>query len=425
MSADDRLRHIHAIGQTGTGKTTFLRSLVLQDILAGRGVALLDPHGDLAEELLDFIPPWRTRDTVYLNPLETERPIGVNPLRWVPFDRRDLIASDVVSTCKHLWRDSWGPRLEYVLKHAVRTLLDFDGATLLGVPRLLLDPAFRLRVLLHCRTPAETAFWREEFARYGEREQREIVAPILNKAGAFVGADVLRRTLGQVATALDFDEVLSGWIDPATGERRRRILIANLAKGRLGEDVTNLLGSLIVASMQGAAMRRAALPEAERVPCALVLDEFHSFTTTSLAGILSESRKYRLSLVLANQYERQITEPVLDAVKGNVGTVVAFRVGAADAQAVAAQLGREFTEEELATLPNHAIRVRALVDGEPYTPFRGRTFPPDRVGTRYGRAQTVMNDSRVRHGTRRAVVDGNLKSVRQVLEERMRKFMEG
>lgn len=322
LAPADRRRHLYTIGQTGVGKTSLLRHLILQDIEAGHGVAVIDPHGDLAGEILDYIPPRRTDDVVYFNPADLDHPVGFNLLAAVPAERRHLVASGVVSALKSIWRESWGPRLEYILYAAVAALLECQNVTLLGVQRMLVEETYRRWVVKQVKDPLVCSFWTEEFEDYDPRFRREAVAPIQNKVGQLLMAAPVRNILGQVRSRFD----------PRFMMDNRRILIANLSKGLLGEDKANLLGSLLVNAFQVAALSRADAPEENRLDFHLYIDEFHSFSTDTFATIVSEARKYRLCLTLSHQYISQLSKPVRDAVFGNVGTIVAFRVGETDAR---------------------------------------------------------------------------------------------
>lgn len=391
IDAADRRHHIYAIGKTGSGKTTLLRNLIVQDIEAGRGVGVIDPHGDLAEELLDYIPPFRSDDVVYLNAADLDYPIGFNLLADVALDRRHLVASGVVSVLKSIWRDSWGPRLEYVLYNAVATLLDNEHATLLGLPRLLVDENYREKLVKKVKDPLIQGFWRNEYARYDRQFRQEMIAPIQNKIGRFLMNAPIRNMVGQVKSKIDLRFMMDDG----------RILIANLAKGRLGEDKANLLGSLLVGQFQFAAMSRADQREEERRDFSLFIDEFHNFTTDSFASILSESRKYGLCLTLSHQYSDQVSTDIQSAVFGNVGTLIAFHVGNRDAAVLEAELGLRaglFTE-----LRRHETVVRRLMGGEGEEPFLARTLAP--LGRKYGRRENLIGRSREKYGRPRSIVE--------------------
>lgn len=396
FGAEDARHHTYIIGKTGSGKTTLLRNLILQHLSHGSGLALLDPHGDLAEDILDHFPPSRADHLVYFNPSDLEHPIGLNPLADVPPDDRHLVASGITASFKSIWRDSWGPRMEYILYNSLAALLDCRGSTLLGVNRLLTDPQFREHVTRQVTDPFIRAFWREEFAGYDSRFVREAIAPIQNKLGQFLMNPPIRNILGQVRTKVDFRFTID------TG----RIFIANLSKGKLGADKANLLGSLLTTQFQLAAMGRAGTPERNRRDFHLFIDEFHNFTTDSFASILAEARKYRLCLVLAHQYVDQLTEPVRKAVFGNVGTMVAFRIGHTDADVLSKEYGEEYPASRFADQNRFEAVVSLLQDGRQCTPFRAYTLPPIE-GCR-GRRENLIRHCRTRFATPRAVVEDKL-----------------
>ena len=399
LSVADRRRHMYVIGKTGSGKSTLLRNLVVQDIEAGRGLMLLDPHGDLAEELLDYIPSWRTEDVIYVAPADLAHPVGFNLLEQVPPDDRPLVAASIVATFKHLWRQSWGPRLEYVLYNTIAALLDYPpsrgGVSLLGVPRMFTDPDYRAGIVREIQDPRTRAFWTEEFPSYPERFAAEVVSPIQNKVGALLAAPAVRNMLGQATSTLK----IAGAMD------QRRIIIANLAKGAIGEAATNLVGSLLVTAVQLAAMRRTAVSEEERVDFVAYLDEFHNFTTDAFASILAEARKYRLSLVLGHQYLAQVNPSVRAAVFGNVGTLLAFQVGYDDAEELAGEFA-PYVANSLTGLYRGEVCCRTVMGGMTGEPFFGKTIPE--VGWGYGSRAKVIEQSRRRWGRPREVVEARL-----------------
>jgi hypothetical protein len=395
LLADER-QHIYIIGKTGSGKTTLLRNLILQHIALGHGVGLIDPHGDLAEELLDHIPPKRADHLVYFNPGDLEFPIGLNVIGHVAQDDRHLVASGVVSAFKGIWRDSWGPRLEYILYNAVSALLDCRNATLLGVNRLLTDGAYRAKVIRQIKDPFIRAFWAEEYENYDERFQREAIAPIQNKLGQFLLNPVVRNILGQVKARVDIPFVMDNG----------RLFIANLSKGQLGHDKANLLGSLLVTQFQQAAMRRAREPERDRRDFYLFIDEFQNFSTDAFASILAEARKYRLCLTLSHQYIDQLSPPVRQAVFGNVGTLIAFRIGSPDAEIMAKEFGNTFPASVLADLGRYEAVVKLLEDGSNLEPFRAKMLPP--MENRIGRKDKLIALSRQRFAMPRAVIEEKL-----------------
>jgi hypothetical protein len=332
ISDIDRFRHLYVIGASGTGKSTLLQNVLAQELLDDEGCGLIDPHGDLASEILGLVPAHRTGDVALLDLSDSEFPPAFNPLYHVPEARRALVAANLVAGFKHIWRESWGPRLEYILLNALLALLDApDRArpTLLAVPRLFSDANYRGWVLAHVRDPRVRAFWRDEFARYTERFANEALAPIQNKIGALLASPAVRNVVGQWRNRIDIDNILN----------HRGILIVNLAKGQIGAEPANIIGSLIIAMVQATAMSRSSEPETTRAPFHLVVDEFAYVVTGAFVDILAEARKYRLALTLAHQHLGQVDEQVRAAVLANAGTIVAFRVGAEDAPVIARALG--------------------------------------------------------------------------------------
>ena len=397
LSTDDRRRHLFVVGKTGSGKTTLLKNLLIQDIEAGNGVGLIDPHGDLAEEILDCIPPSRSRDVVYFNPADYEHPIGFNLLASSDRNSRHLVAAGVVGAFKHIWKDSWGPRLEYLLYAAVFTLLECPSSSLLGLPRLLTDARYRNSMLQFVSDPVVRAFWDTEYAEYDKRFRNEVIAPVQNKVGALLMASPVRNILGQVRSRVSIPFVMDNG----------RIFIANLSKGKLGEDKASLLGALLVMQFQLAALSRADIPEDERKDFFLSIDEFHNFSTNSFASILSEARKYRLNLTLAHQYLGQLPDEIRDAVFGNVGSLVSFRVGSSDADVLAREFDEAYSPRQFTELENHEVCVKILDGGKCREPFFGKTLPP--LGRDYGRRENIIRHSREKFATRRAVVEDRIK----------------
>ncbi len=396
LSRVDRRQHLYAVGKTGTGKSTLLRNLILQDIEAGEGVAVIDPHGDLAEEILDFIPPWRTDHVVYFDPTDPDYSVGLNLVGHAPEGGRHLIVSGIVGAFKSIWRDSWGPRLEYFLSECIAALLDCENVSLLGVQRMLVDERYRDWVVKQVKDPSVRSFWRDEFTSYDNRFLGEVLSPVRNKVGQFLMAPPLRHVLGQVRSTFDTRFVMD----------KGRILIANLSKGRLGADKANLLGALLVTQFQLAAMSRADTPEESRRDFYLYIDEFHNFSTDSFASILSEARKYRLCLTLAHQYIDQLDETIRNAVFGNVGSLLSFRVGEADAELIARQFGG-YTTDTLTSLANFDLCAKLLRNGNHGEAFLGTTDPPR--GTKYRRRENLIARSRSRYATARQVVEGKIR----------------
>jgi hypothetical protein len=396
ISQADQRQHIYIIGKTGSGKTTLLRNLIVQHIALGHGVGVIDPHGDLAEELLHHIPPHRTDHLVYFNPGDLEFPIGLNLLANVVPDERHLVASGIVSAVKGIWRDSWGPRLEYILYNAVSALLDCQNVTLLGVNRLLIDDRYRAQVIRQIKDPFIRSFWAEEYAGYDPRFQREAIAPIQNKLGQLLLNPVIRNILGQVRTKVSIPFIMDN----------ERLFIANLSKGQLGHDKANLLGSLLTTQFQLGAMARATRPESGRLDFHLFIDEFQNFSTDAFTSILAEARKYRLCLTLSHQYIDQLSQQVRQAVFGNVGTLIAFRIGYADAEAIEKEFGKTIPAKALADLDRYEAVVKLLEDGTNLEPFRAKMLPP--LENRVGHYERLVGRSRERFATRRAAVEDKI-----------------
>ena len=345
---------------------------------------------------MHHIPPKRADHLCYFNPSDLEYPVGLNLLANVAPDARHLVASGIVSAFKGIWRDSWGPRLEYILYNAVAALLDCSNISLLGVNRMLTDDNYRARVVAQIKDPFIRAFWVEEYAGYEPRFQREAIAPIQNKLGQFLLNPVIRNILGQVKNKVSIPFIMDDG----------RLLIANLSKGQLGHDKANLLGSLLATQFQLAAMARAKRPETKRRDFYLFIDEFQNFSTDAFASILAEARKYRLCLTLSHQYIDQLSLPVRQAVFGNVGTLIAFRVGHADAEVLEKEFGKTYPASALADLERYEAVVKLLEDGTNREPFRARMLPP--VENRVGRKEKLIARSRERFAVPRASVEEKL-----------------
>jgi hypothetical protein len=362
----DRRAHTYLIGKTGTGKSTLLETLIRKDIEHGEGLALLDPHGDLVERVLGYATEKRKEDIIYFNVPDRTAPLGFNPLERVPPEKRALAASGLLEVFKKLWADSWGPRLEHILRNALLALFDQPEATLADVLRLLDDRAYRRNAARSITANHVYEFWLREYEGYPVRFRAEAIAPIQNKVGAFLANPILRKILTQPQSTFDLRQVMD----------ERKILLVNLAKGKIGEDTAALLGAMLVSRMGLAALSRAEVKEEHRRDFYLYLDEFPSYTTLSLANMLSELRKYRLNLVLAHQYLSQLDEPLRDAILGNVGTLIAFRLGLADAELLEKEFYPELTALDLINLPNHNIYLKLMVDGAVTRPFSAETIPP-------------------------------------------------
>lgn len=398
ISVPDQRQHVYILGKSGTGKTTLLKRLVIQHISQGHGLALIDPHGDLAEELLSHIPRSRIDDLCYFNPGDVKYPVGLNPLTNIPKDDRHLVASGIISAFKGIWRDSWGPRLEYILYNAVAALLECQNTTLLGVSRMLTDDNYRAWVLRQVRDPFIRAFWTDEYERYDTRFRREAIAPIQNKLGQFLLNPVIRNILGQVKAKVKIPFAMD----------RQRLLIANLSKGQIGDEKANLLGSLLVTQFQLAAMARVKHPEEERKDFYLFIDEFQNFSTDAFTSILAEARKFRLCLVLSHQYIDQLSLQVRQAVFGNVGTLIVFRVGNTDAEVLEKEFGTTFPAKAFADLERYEAAVRLLENGSNKEPFRARTLPP--VGHHSDRKENIISISRERFSMPRTLIEAKITS---------------
>ena len=392
----DARYHTYVIGKTGSGKTTLLRNLILQLILQGHGVGLIDPHGDLAEELLDHIPPSRAEQTVYFHPGDTDFPIGLNLFSQTHADDRHLVASSVVGALKNLWPDSWGPRMEYILHNTVAALAQCENTSLLGVNRMLTDAAYRRRVVSKVRYPLVRAFWTDEYEQYDPRFQREAIAPIQNKLGQFLLNPVVRNILGQVRAKVSIPFMMN------TG----RIFIANLSKGKLGADKAGLLGSLLTTQFQLAAMARVNQPEDERRDFFLFIDEFQNFTTDAFASILSEARKYRLCLALSHQYIEQVPPVVRSAVFGNVGSLISFRIGHGDAEVLQREFGNTYPVEIFTGLDRFRVIARLAENGQTREAIRAQTFPP--LAYRVGRRDKLIARSREKYAAKRSDVEAKI-----------------
>lgn len=360
----DRLHHLYIIGRTGSGKSTLLGSLISQDFVSGTGAALFDPHGDLAEEAARVARVRRPHDLIYLDLADPSCRFHFNPVADVPLATRALAAAGLVETFKKLWSDDWGPRLEHLLRNVVFTLLEMPEATLADIPPLLADRSFRRKALKHVSNEEVRAFWTTEYDRYSPAFRAVVAAPLQNKIGAILTDPLLRRVFTGKRSSFRLRQVMD----------EGKVLLVNLAKGRIGEGPATILGSLLVSALSLAALSRADAPEEKRRPFFVYLDEFHTFSTLSLATMLSELRKYKVGMVLANQYLGQLDSRVRDAVIANAGTLIAFRLGAQDARFLAPEFAPVFEPEDLLSLPNHHIYLRLMIGGEPSRPFSARTL---------------------------------------------------
>lgn len=364
----DRMHHLYMIGQTGTGKSTFLLNLALHDARAGRGFCLIDPHGDLASNLHEQLAV----PHLYFDVADPGCRLGYNPLGRVHRSFRPLLASGLIETLKKQWADSWGARMEHLLRYAILALLDQPQADIRDIVRLYIDKEFRREVIARITDEQVRAFWTEEFPKMNYLTSIDGVAPIANKLGAFLANPVVRRAVCEPEEPLRFRKIMD----------EGGIVIVNLAKGRLGTDMANVMGGLVITTIMLAAFSRHGSEEKARQPFMLHIDEFPSFTTDAFANLLPEARKYGLSLTLAHQHVSQVERPVFDAVLGNVGSVIAFRLGAQDAKEFARQLG-DLAPQDLIRLPNHHAYVQLLIDGQKSRSFSMRTWPPSHTGNGY------------------------------------------
>ncbi|MBI4600157.1 ATP-binding protein [Candidatus Uhrbacteria bacterium] len=410
---DDRLRHMYLIGKTGMGKSTTLENMIINDIRHGYGVGLVDPHGDLAEKILEFIPPDRINDVVYINPADLDFPVAFNILETADDRYKHLISSGLMGVFKKIWPDVWSARMEYILNNALLALLDYPGSTMLGVNRMLSDKVYRQKVIAKIQDPVVKAFWVTEFARYNERFAQEAIAPIQNKVGQFLSVGLIRNIVGQVTSTINIRQIMD----------QGKILILNLAKGRVGEDNTRLLGGLFITKIQLSAMERVEVPESERRDFFLYVDEFQNFATESFGNILSEARKYRLGLIMAHQYIEQLDEIVRAAVFGNVGTTIAYRVGATDAEYLEKEFTPRFLQEDLVNLPKYQMYLKLLINGIASEPFSAVGLPPLSEEEKTGNGEKVIKVSRERYARPRQVVEDKIARWSESNESEDRKRM--
>lgn len=362
----DRFNHFYTIGRTGTGKTNLLECLALQDIRAGRGVCVIDPHGDLVKRLVPLIPGHRWQDLVVLDATDPTNQLTYNPLKKVRTDRIPLAASGLLEAFKKLWQHEWGVRMEHILRNALYALLEAGGGALPDVLRILSDQSYRAEVLTRVENKQVKAFWEKEFMRYNPRYRQEAIAPIQNKIGAFLADPRLRRIFSGGGKEIRIRRIMDD----------KKIFLINLNKGVLGEDSANLLGALTVTAVSLAALSRSDISESERTPFFVYIDEFQSFTTLSVATMISEIRKFRVGLTLAHQHLHQLEEDIRHAVLANVGTIVSFRIGAEDARVMEREFEPHFSHEDLVNLPNHSAYVKLLIDGAPSRAFSATMLLP-------------------------------------------------
>src|SRR3989338_9162190 len=371
IQKDDRRRHMYVVGSTGMGKSEFLKTMAIQDIEAGRGICFIDPHGDTADDLLDYIPEERIKDVIYFDPDDLQYPMAFNVMEAVGgFDYRHLVASGLLGVFKKIWgAEVWSGRMEYVLNNTILALLEYPGSTLLGINRMMSGKEYRKKVVANITDPIVKSFWTDEFAKYTDKFAVEASAAIQNKVGQFTSNNVIRNILGQPKSKINLRKIMD----------EGKILIVNVSKGKIGEDASRLLGAFLITKIQLAAMSRVDVPESERRDFHLYVDEFQNFATESFANILSEARKYHLSLVMAHQYIKQMEEHVMDAVFGNVGTIVSFRVGAEDAEYLEKWFQPDFMMNDIVNLGKRSMYLKLMINGVSSKGFSAQTldrFPP-------------------------------------------------
>jgi len=401
IKAKDRTKHVYVIGKTGMGKSTLLENMAAQDIMNGEGMAFIDPHGSAIDKLLQYVPEHRIRDVVYFAPFDTDYPVAFNVMEDVGADTRHLVVNGLMSAFKKIWQDAWSARMEYILSNTLLALLEYPGSTLLSVNRMLAEKHFRSEVIKHTTDATVKAFWVDEYNKWDERYAREAAAAIQNKVGQFTASPLIRNIVGQKHSSFDIREMMDN----------KKILLINLSKGRIGEQNANLLGGMLITKIYIAAMSRAEVGEGSLKSLPqfyMYVDEFQNFANESFADILSEARKYRLNLTIAHQYVEQMQEEVKDAVMGNVGTMITFRIGAADAELFEKEFSPVFTVEDLVNLGFAQIYLRLMIDGIGSRPFSAKTLPPiEPPETSF--AEQVVAHSRMKYAVPRNVIEDEIK----------------
>jgi len=395
----DRRQHMYILGKTGVGKTALLKNMAIQDINNNEGVAIIDPHGEFVEEVLDQIPDSRVDDVVYFNPADINYPVGFNILEVTDPKYKHLVSADLMSIFTKIWANVWSARMEYILNNAILALLDTPGSTLLGILRILVDKDYRQKIVNNITDPVVKSFWVNEYEQWRDQFRNEAIVPIQNKVGQFLNVSLIRNIIGQQKSTISIPEIMN----------RGKILLVNVSKGKIGEDNSSLLGAMLVTKIQLAAMERVRIPAEERRDFYLYVDEFQNFVTESFASILSEARKYNLNLIIAHQYINQLvtgtSTSVRDAVFGNVGTLVSFRVGAADAEFLEKEFYPEFSALDLVNLPNFNIYLKLMVDGVTSRPFSATTLPPRKLSEQKSNRDKIIQRSRERYSRPREEIE--------------------
>ncbi|HKL44545.1 MAG TPA: DUF87 domain-containing protein [Candidatus Absconditabacterales bacterium] len=396
IKREDKFRHYYIVGKTGTGKSTFISNMVKSDMEAGNGLCLLDPHGDLVDTVLEHVPTNRINDVILFDVSDTDFPMGFNLLQADNEDEKNRIASGVVATFHKLFEHSWGPRLEYILRNVVLSVIDYPNATLMHITRILVDKDFREEVLNNLSDPLLKKFWDTEFNKWSDRQRDEAIAPIVNKIGQFLSSKLVRNIFGQPRTKLNMRKAMD----------EGKIILVNLSKGKIGEDNAAMIGSLLVTKIQIDAMSRADVSRTERRDFYLYIDEFQNFATRAFATILSEARKYRLSLIVANQFTSQLQEEVRDAIFGNVGTIMAFTLGKDDAEIISGQFKDAVSTNDLISLPMFTAYLKLMVDGISSDPFSMRTNPLPTPEGSLELIDKIRKQSRQRYAMERGELEG-------------------
>ena len=390
---NDRLRHCYILGASGCGKSTLLENLIIQDMKAGRGVAIIDPHGQTAETVLANVPKWRTNSTLVFDPSDTRFPISFNPIDSVPENQKHLVVSGVMSVFEKLFFNgsnfaSQAPQLTHILRHALYAVMDTDSPSLLSVKNILVDDNYRNQVIRQIKDPVIKDFWTNEFPYRILKRRDDPLASVLNKLGMFLSIKMLRNILDNSKSSFDCRKIMDN----------KMIFIANLSKGKIGHDVSSLLGAMLITKFYLAAMSRVDTPESEREHFGIFVDEFQNFSTSSFSSILSEARKYRISITMANQYIRQLDEPVRDAVFGNCGTIINFRAGVDDAEFLEKFYDKKFSINDITSLPKYNIYLRLMIDNLTSKPFSATTLPP--IEIKNSNVENIIKQSRLRYAKR-------------------------
>ena len=396
----DRRQHMYILGKSGTGKSVLLSNLIVQNIINGEGVCVVDPHGELVEEIINLIPDYRAKDVIYFNPADTDFHVGFNVIQLDDPKYKHLVASGLMGIFTKIWANAWSSRMEYILNNTILALLDTPNTTMLGIQRMLVDKDYRQMIINNLKDPVVKAFWVHEYEQWRDQFRNEAIAPIQNKVGQFLSTSIIRNVVGQEKSTIDIFKIMN----------EGKIFLVNVSKGRIGEDNSALLGGMIITKIQLAAMERVRIPEEERKDFYLYVDEFQNFATDSFANILSEARKYRLNLTVAHQYTAQLEtkdggSKVRDAVFGNVGTMIIFRVGADDAEFLEKEFEPEFMAQDLVNLPNYHVYLKLMIDGITSRPFSATTLPPIKVDLSKGVKEKIIESSRRLYARPRAEVE--------------------